>query len=158
MRTMSGAMISSADNMTGGLLWGVDATLEAGVSKLRESMVAGEYLSGGQGEIVLGEDLVDLLELELGDRIVVTLSQVNGGELSQALFRLSGVFKFGMREIDNSMAFINIAQSREILGMGAGAAHEVAFNFHNAADAANTEHPVITVSYTHLTLPTIYSV
>lgn len=143
VRTMSGAMMSSADNMTGGVLWGVDASLEAGVSKLKEAMVAGSYLSGADGEIVLGEDLVDLLEIELGDRVVVTLSQVNGGELSQALFRLSGIFQFGMREIDNSMAFVNISQSQTILGMEKDSAHEIAFNFRNSLDAANANHPSV---------------
>ena len=71
------------------------------------------------------------------------MSQVNGGELSQALFRLSGVFQFGMREIDNSMAFVNISQSRAILGMEKGSAHEIAFNFRNSLDAANANHPSV---------------
>jgi putative ABC transport system permease protein len=142
IRTMSGAMMSSADNMAGGLLWGVDGEREAKVSKLKEALVDGSYLTGKDNEILIGEELADLLSVELGDRIVVTLSQVDGGELSQALFRLSGIFKFGMREIDSSMIFINLAQSRKILGMEAGA-HQVAFNFVNANDAVDPESATI---------------
>ena len=87
-------MMSSADNMAGGLLWGVDGEREAKVSKLKEALVDGSYLTGKDNEILIGEELADLLSVELGDRIDVTLSQVDGGELSQALFRLSGTFKF----------------------------------------------------------------
>ena len=47
--------------------------------------------------------MADLLEIELGDRIVMTLSQVDGGELSQALFRLSGIVKFGMFDNQNAL-------------------------------------------------------
>ncbi len=142
IRTMSGAMISSADNMAGGVLWGVDGQGEATVSKLQQSLIDGNYLTGKDNEILIGEELADLLSVELGDRIVVTLSQVDGGELSQALFRLSGIFKFGMREIDSSMIFINLAQSRKILGMEHGA-HEVAFNFVNASDATSPNATII---------------
>ncbi len=142
VRTMSGSMISSADNMTGAVLWGVDAEPETRVSKLKEALITGEYLTGQDNEMLIGQEMADLLEVELGDRIVVTLSQVNGGELSQALFRLSGVFKFGMRELDNSMVFINIQQSREILGLSQGA-HEVAFNFVDSAIATNPDLAII---------------
>jgi len=138
VRTMSGSMISSADNMTGAVLWGVDAESETRVSQLKKALVKGEYLTGRDNEMLIGQEMADLLEVELGDRIVVTLSQVNGGELSQALFRLSGVFKFGMRELDKSMVFINIMQSRQILGLSKGA-HEVAFNFVDSETAMNPD-------------------
>jgi ABC-type lipoprotein release transport system permease subunit len=91
-------------------------------------MVKGKYISGGSSEILLGEDLADLLEAELGDRLVITLAQVDGGELSQGLFRLSGIFRFGMRELDNNLVFISLDRSRELLGMSHGA-HEVAIKF-----------------------------
>ncbi len=143
VRTMSGGMISSPDNMTGGVIWGVDPAMEANVSKLKTAITRGRYLSGGEGEILIGEEMADLLEVELGDRLVLTLSQVEGGELSQALFRLSGVYNFGIRELDNAMVFINLPQSRQLLGLKGGA-HEVAFNFINAIEVTNKDLTIIT--------------
>lgn len=136
VRTATGGMISSTNNMTGGLIYGVAADREAGVSKLKKSIVKGRYFTGVETEILIGEDMADLLEVELGDRIVITLAEVDGGELSQALFRVSGIFRFGMRELDKGLVFIPLDKSREILGMHSGG-HEVAIQFVDPQDATN---------------------
>jgi ABC-type lipoprotein release transport system permease subunit len=134
-------MISSANNMTGGLIYGVSADREAGVSRLKEAIIKGKYFTGNETEILIGEDMADLLEVKLGDRLVATLAEVDGGDLSQALFRLSGIFRFGMREIDKGLVFIPLDKSREILGMQDGG-HEVAIQFFDATDAANPDLPL----------------
>jgi len=136
VRTVTGGMISSSNNMTGGLIYGVDAEREAGVSELKESIVKGRYFSGAETEILIGEDMADLLEVELGDRLVITLAGVDGGELSQALFRVSGLFRFGMRQMDKGMAFIPLQKSREVLGLHTGG-HEVAMQFVDPKDATD---------------------
>ena len=136
VRTATGGMISSSNNMAGGLIYGVAPDQEASVSKLKTAIVKGRYFTGGQTDILIGEDMADLLEVDLGDRLVLTLAEVDGGELSQALFRLSGIFRFGMRELDKSLVFIPLAKSREILGMETGG-HEVAMQFVDPKDAAN---------------------
>jgi len=138
VRTATGGMISSTYNMTGGMIYGVAADREAGVSKLKKAIIKGQYFTGDETEILIGEDMADLLEVELGDRLVITLAQVDGGELSQALFRLSGIFKFGMREIDKGLIFIPLEKSREILGMRSGG-HEVAMQFVDPNDATNPD-------------------
>lgn len=136
VRTVTSGMISSANNITGGLIYGVAADREAGVSKLKDAIVKGRYFTGNETEILIGEDMADLLEVELGDRLVITLAEVDGGELSQALFRVSGVFRFGMRKMDKGMVFIPLDKSREILGMQSGG-HEVAMQFVDAKDASD---------------------
>lgn len=134
-RTITGGMLSSSENVSAAIVYGVDAGQEAGVSKLKKAMVRGRYLSenkhehideinSNSNEILIGVDLADLLEVELGDRIVVTLSQAHGGELSQELFRLSGIFHFNDRHMDKSMAFINLPKSQSMLGIDG--IHEVA--------------------------------
>ena len=87
-RVLSGAMVSSSENVSSAIVYGVDAIKEAQVSKLKLAMVDGIFLSGKEGEIILGNRLADLLEVTLGDRLVVTVSEANGGDLSQALFRV----------------------------------------------------------------------
>lgn len=137
-RTMSGGMISSSYNRTGGLIVGVSPEMESSVSKLSEAIVAGNYLTGASSEILMGKELVELLEVKLGDRIVITLSEVDGGGLSQALFKLSGIFNFGIRQLDNSMVVISLARSREILGM-LDSAHEIVVQFTGADDHKNPD-------------------
>ncbi len=140
-RTRTGGMISSAYNRTGGLIMGVSPEMELSVGKLREAIVAGSYLTGEQSEILVGVELAELLEVKPGDRIVVTTSEVDGGGLSQALFRLSGVFNFGIRQLDTRVAFISLARSRQMLGM-TDSAHEIVVQFTDADDYKNTDLPI----------------
>jgi ABC-type lipoprotein release transport system permease subunit len=135
-RTRSGGMISSSYNRTGGLIIGVSPEMKPSVGKLREAIVAGDYLTGGDSEILVGVELAELLEVKLGDRIVVTTSEVDGGDLSQALFKLSGIINFGIRQLDTSVVFISLARSREILGM-TDSAHEIVVQFTGADDHQN---------------------
>ncbi len=126
-RIISGAMISSSENVAAGMLYGIDAEKESSVGKLKDVMIAGDYLTGKSNQIILGQELVDILELRIGDRVVVTASQANGGELSQNLFRLSGIFRFKDRALDSGLAFINLKQAQKLVNISG--VHEVAIKF-----------------------------
>lgn len=139
-RTLAGAMISSSENVSGGMIIGIDGEKESQISKLKKSTIKGNYLSGEKGEILLGSLLADLLEVDLGDRIVVTLSQANGGELSQELFRVSGIFSFNDRNMDNTIAFINLEQSQQLLNING--VHQVALIFETAEAIDNKNLPI----------------
>jgi ABC-type lipoprotein release transport system permease subunit len=138
-RVISGGMISSTYNISAGLIYGVDAAAERQVSKLEQAVTRGDYLSvsdhllisdasqASAAEIMIGEPLADLLEVGLGDRIVITLAAADTGELAQALFRVSGIFLFGTREIDENLVFINLTQARGLLEINGS--HEIAVRF-----------------------------
>jgi putative ABC transport system permease protein len=141
VRTIAGGMISSSNNMTGGAIYGVSARQEAQVGKLKQAIIKGSYLNDDDTEILVGKNMAELLEVDLGDRIVLTLAQVDGGDLGQALFRVSGIFHFGMRELDDNVVFISLARSRELLGTEQGA-HEIALRFVNAEDGKDSNLPL----------------
>jgi putative ABC transport system permease protein len=141
VRTIASGMISSSNNMTGGAIYGVSARQEAQVGKLKQAIIKGSYLNDDDTEILVGKNMAELLEVDLGDRIVLTLAQVDGGDLGQALFRVSGIFHFGMRELDDNVVFISLARSRELLGTEQGA-HEIALRFVNAEDGKDSNLPL----------------
>jgi len=66
----------------------------------------------------------------------MTIAQAGTGELSQEMFRVSGIFHMGIREIDAAMVFVNIETSREMLALGHGS-HEIALKFKRIDDAGN---------------------
>ncbi len=127
--------------MTVGAVYGVSAAQDASVSNLKQAIIKGSYLSDGDAEILIGKNMAELLEVDLGDRLVVTLAQVDGGDLSQALFRVSGIFYFGMRELDENITFISLSRGRQLLGVGQGA-HEISLRFVNAEDGENSNLPI----------------
>ena len=154
-RVISGAMITSSHNVAAGLIYGVDAAGESKLGKTQQALIQGNYLTGSDhaasdilasdnitsdlitsdGEMLMGYAMAELLEADIGDRIVVSLSEVDTGELTQALFRISGIFKFGIREFDNNVAFVNINPFRSVLGLKANQSHEIAFSFIDPEDA-----------------------
>ncbi len=141
-RIITGGMIASPNNVTGGLVYGVDADREPGVSRIRDAVVLGSYLSGQDREILIGKPMAGLLEVELGDRIVVTAAEAKTGEITQELFRVSGVFEFGPRELDDNIVFINLHKAQEFLSTGEGI-HEIAIRFRNPDDARNRNLPLL---------------
>lgn len=143
-RVIAGGMLSSSYNVGTGLMYGIDATSESNVTQLKDALVDGEYLTGKSGEIIIGNELADLLEISIGDRIVMTLSEANTGELAQALFRVSGVFHFGIAGIDKGIVFTNIGQARQTLGLADDQSHEIALRFNDANVAVTEQSAVFT--------------
>lgn len=132
-RVLSGGMVSSSYNVATGMVFGIDAEAEARIGNIKKAIIEGQYLTGERGEIMLGRPMAELLEVSLGDRIVITLSEAGGGDLSQALFRVSGIYYFGLREIDHNTVFINADQARQAVGISADASHELVMVFEDSS-------------------------
>ena len=136
-RALSFGMLTSPADVATAVVYGIDPTMEPALSRLDEAVIAGEYLgSDDMGGILIGSKAAENLEVELGDRVVLTVAQANTGELSQELFRVRGIFHFSIREIDTSMMYIHIDKARRMLGIG-DTAHEIAIKFTDLALASD---------------------
>ena len=140
-RVIIGGMIASSYNTTGSLVYGVDAKQELKVSRISEAIIEGQYLSGEPREILIGKPMAELLEVELGDRLIITAATVDTNEITQELFRLSGVFEFGPEEMDKNLVFINLDKAQSVLGMQDNL-HQIALRFMDPEDAKNKELPL----------------
>ena len=140
-RVIIGGMIASSYNTTGSLVYGVDAKQELRVSRISEAIIEGQYLSGEPREILIGKPMAELLEVELGDRLIITAATVDTNEITQELFRLSGIFEFGPEEMDKNLVFINLDKAQSVLGMK-GNLHQIAVRFIDPEDAKNAELPL----------------
>ncbi len=134
-RIIIGAMIASTNHSSGALVYGVDASTETSVSKIADAVYAGEFLSGKEREIMLGRPMAELLEVEIGDRLVLTSSTVDSKEIVQELFRLSGLFEFGPESLDENLIFINLDKAQALFELP-GSAHQIAIRF-NQPEQAN---------------------
>jgi ABC-type lipoprotein release transport system permease subunit len=140
-RTVSTAMLSSAAGVVSVLLYGIEPEAEKRLSMVDEALKEGKYLAPGQsGHILIGSKTAETLEVEIGDRLVITIAQAGTGELSQDMFRVGGIFNMGVREIDSGMAFVNITKSRELLALGRSS-HEIALKFKDLSVAGSRSLP-----------------
>lgn len=142
-RAFDFGMVSSTANNLPVQVVGVDAELEASVSKLARSIVQGQYLTndGNSKQILIGKKLAELLEVELGDRLVVSVNNYQLDDIDQRLFRVSGVFTMNSRIFDENLVFIQLPMAQEMLGIDNGV-HEIAFNLVDEASSANEELPL----------------
>ena len=136
-RTVSFGMLSSALGVNSVLLYGIEPDTERHISMIDEAVRQGNYLTPpGTGQILIGSKAAETLEVETGDRLVLTMAQAGTGELSQDMFRVTGIFHMGIREIDSDMAFINIKQAQELLALDRDV-HEISLKFNDINDAGD---------------------
>ncbi len=140
-RTLSQGMITSTANVNAVLLVGVRPETEKNLSQVDDVITQGAFFSGGDPQnIVIGSRLADLLEVELGDRVVVTVAQAGAGELSQDLFRVSGIYHFNIQDLDGGLAFVRIEKAQAMLGLG-HRANEITLAFQDPRLSENESDP-----------------
>ncbi len=135
-RAMSFGMITSPANVSSILFVGLDPENENPLSHIDDNIREGSFFSGSEArDIVIGSQLAGLLEVSLGDRVVITVSQAGSGSLAQDMFRVSGIYHFNIKEMDGGFAFVRLAKAQKMLGIGAGV-HEIAIKFRSLEFAA----------------------
>lgn len=129
LRTLAFGMITSPATVAAVNLVGVEPSTERYLSQIDDAIIEGAYFEGSNSrDIVIGEELGERLEVGLGGRIVVTVAQAGSGDLSQEMFRVSGIYRFADEGMNSGMAFIRLGKAQQMLALGAGA-HEVALKF-----------------------------
>ena len=140
-RVLAPGMITSPANVSAIALVGVHPPTEKFLSHIDDALTEGVYFEGDSSrDIVIGAKLAEILEIGLGDRVVVTVAQAETGDLSQEMFRISGIYYFAGEEMNAGMAFVRIEKAREMLGIG-DAAHEIAIKFTSIAYSQNPALP-----------------
>ena len=128
-RTLTSGMITSPANVSAINLVGIRPSTEKFLSQIDDVIREGVYFEEDNNrDIVVGAKLAETLEIGLGDRVVVTVAQAESGDLSQEMFRVSGIYRFVGEEMNSGMAFVRIEKAQEMLAIGSGV-HEIAIKF-----------------------------
>ena len=107
------------EQLSGAELRGVDPGAENRVSGIAGVMTSGEFdsLASGTFNIVLGTELANALELNIGDKVTVTLAQgivTPAGVVPRTKrFTVSGLYRVGMFEFDRRLAFVNLEDAQK---------------------------------------------
>lgn len=140
-RTLCMGMISSPANVNAVLMVGVEPETEKYLSKMDDVITQGDFFQGDNPrDIVIGSKLAETLEIALGDRVVMTVAQAETGDLSQEMFRISGIYHFDIKEMDTGMAFVRLNTAQKMLGLGSEV-HQIAVRFKDTQSALNPDLP-----------------
>ncbi len=116
------ALLSGPRNQPA-IVRGVVPAEEAKVSVLAKKMKQGsaDSLTPGSFNILLGRELALWLGVDVGDTVVVTLSDFQGSPVGALpklkRFNVSGIFEAGYNEIDRGLAVVNMDDLGRVLRM-----------------------------------------
>jgi ABC-type lipoprotein release transport system permease subunit len=137
-RVLTLAVITSPANVSSVQLVGISPEQEQYLSKIDEATVQGVFFSGSDAsDIVVGIKLAEILEAGLGDRVVLTVAQAGSGDLSQELFRISGIYDIKDRLMNSGLAFVRIGTAQKMMGIGQGL-HQIAIKFRDPQTASDS--------------------
>lgn len=141
LRTSTFGMITSPANVSSVMFCGIHPPTERYLSQIDDVIREGDYFKGDEERnIVIGSDLAEVLEVGIGDRVVITVTQAKSGDLAQEMFRVSGIYHFNVKEMDSGMAFVRLSKAQEMLGIGKDV-HEVAIKFKDIRFASRKDNP-----------------
>ncbi len=148
-RTLNFAMASSASEVSPVLMIGIAPDSERRFSKTSQALIEGRFFedaaSGGAGggssqDIVIGTKLAETLQARLGDRLVLTAAQAGTDELAQEMFRISGIFRFAIDEMDGGMVFVRLSKAQEMINLNNGI-HQIALTLTDSETASDETDP-----------------
>ena len=116
-RVLTFGLLSSATNSSGVYLVGINPEEEEKVTKIKRSLVEGDYLSGKAHEIVIGKKLAEKLGVELGDKVVAMASTLKG-DVGSDVFRIVGLYETFSSEFDKTTIYIPLDNAQRMLEMG----------------------------------------
>ncbi len=110
-------ILSSANNSSGAMIYGIDPEQEAKVSIIKNSMIEGKYLTNNKHDIIIGKKLAEKLEVEVGDKVVAMANTLKG-DIGSEVFRIVGIFKTASSEFDKMAIYIPAAAEQNMLNIG----------------------------------------
>ncbi len=117
-------ILAIADRSRGVQLLGVDPGAETQVTNWKERIIKGAYLDG-PAQVMLGAELAEKLDVELGTKMVITAANVRTGEATTELVRVKALLHTGDTALDRTTAIIPLPMAQKMLGLP-DAAHEIA--------------------------------
>ena len=124
-RILVQGLVSTAQGSANIVFAGIEPEREKEVTRFAGNMVQGSYLGDTQQKsILLGSELAQLLQAEIGSK-VVALTQGVDGSIGNELFFVGGIFETHS-DFDKNMAFVRIQDARQLLSLGEAAVHQIA--------------------------------
>lgn len=114
------ALLVFEKQLSGAELRGIEPQLEDDVSGIGGVMQKGNIadLQAGGFNIVLGVELAAAMQVDIGDKVTVTLAQgmvTPAGVVPRTKrFTVSGIYRVGMYEFDRRLAFINMSDAQKL--------------------------------------------
>jgi putative ABC transport system permease protein len=138
LRGQAFSLISSEDRTYGTVVTGIDPQREATVSRMKELIRKGNFLTAHDvNQAVVGRLLAKNLRVTIGNELTL-LGQGRDGSIAATVVQVKGIFSSGIDEFDRSVMLIPLSTFQEIFSMG-DAVHEVVVITKSLSDVSRTK-------------------
>jgi ABC-type lipoprotein release transport system permease subunit len=116
-RINTGGMINDRGDSYPVTITGIQPSTEAPISLIAENIVAGRFLQDDDEDtIVVGKGLIDVLEVGVGDRIMLIGKRKNES-MRQRTMTIGGIYDLGLREAEKGMVFISLSEAQSLFNL-----------------------------------------
>ena len=129
------SLVSSKDRTFGAMVTGIDPMREAMVSRLKQLIRKGSFLSSeDRNQALVGALLAKNLHVNIGDELTI-LGQGRDGSIAATVVTVKGIFSSGIDDFDRNSVNIPLKTFQEVYSMR-GAVHEVVIIADSLSDIA----------------------
>ena len=100
-------------------LLGIEPEKERRFNLIHEKVVDGEYLSSESRGVMVGSGFAEKFDLHTGQKITL-LSQTVYNSISVESFKITGIFTYGIKSLDERLMLASIDRVRDLVKMGDG--------------------------------------
>ncbi|MGB8951436.1 MAG: FtsX-like permease family protein [Candidatus Aminicenantales bacterium] len=118
---------------------GGDLEKEKRLTKFREFLIKGRFPEK-ENDILIGNELADVLDVDLQDKIVFNSADVDG-EIRASAFRISGIFKSPSRDVNRYFVLMDIRAAAHMAGY-TDAANEIVIRLHKDRDVPRVQEKI----------------
>ncbi len=116
-RINTGGMVSTSAGNYPVTITAIEPAKEAPVSLFAENISNGRFLTAEDGDsIVIGQGLADLLEVGVGDRVMVVGRRLNES-MRQRPMTVVGIYSLGMDSAERGSVFINLPTAQTLYNL-----------------------------------------
>lgn len=121
-------LVSNGPKSAGGSFWGVNPEKEAELFDLAHQIDQGRFVTtANSGEIVVGRKLAKILNVGVGDEIIVVVGAADGSTGAE-LYNIVGILKAIADGVDRTAVVMNESDYRELFSFYGTRFHEIAAN------------------------------
>lgn len=115
-RIESFALASYGLQTKGILLTGIHPEKENQLTRLKDKMVEGQYLSEGENAVLISQRLAKFLKIKINDTLVL-IGQGFQGNSASGIFPVKGIVKYPSPDLDNQLVLMPIEAAQQFFSM-----------------------------------------
>ncbi|PWI33294.1 ABC transporter permease [Vibrio albus] len=116
-RLESFALAAAGERSKGVMVIGAVPEMEKGYSNLDQKLIAGEFLTEDDRQVLIGERLANYFRLKIGDEIVL-YGQGYRGQTAAGLYPVKGILHFPMPQLDSQLVYMPLSLAQNLYSTG----------------------------------------